>query len=155
MKVLFGVSNENITSLVVNNYQQKFKEIITSRNVYYFNAIIKELQRDKSYDAIVIGEDLEPLSNNNYDAIDKFLFEKLDSISDEASKPTGEDIPIIFICSDRRTKSDGLLVKLFGIGVYDALIGNDRSINMVCSLINKPRYKKEAKKTATYRKSFL
>ena len=146
MKVLFGVSNENITSLVVNNYQQKFKEIITSKNVYYFNAIIKELQRDKSYDAIVIGEDLEPLSNNNYDAIDKFLFEKLDSISDEASKPTGEDIPIIFICSDRRTKSDGLLVKLFGIGVYDALIGNDRSINMVCSLINKPRNKKEAKK---------
>ena len=146
MKVLFGVSNENITSLVVNNYQQKYKEIITSRNVYYFNAIIKELQRDKSYDAIVIGEDLEPLSNNNYDAIDKFLFEKLDSISDEASKPTGEDIPIIFICSDRRTKSDGLLVKLFGIGVYDALIGNDRSINMVCSLINKPRNKKEAKK---------
>lgn len=35
--------------------------------MYYFNAIIKELQRDKSYDRIVISEDLQPFSNNNYD----------------------------------------------------------------------------------------
>ena len=103
MKVLFAVSNDNVTTSVVNKYQQKYKEIITSKNVYYFNAIIKELQKDKSYDAIVIGEDLEPIANNNYDIVDKFLIEKLDSISDESSKPTGEDIPIIFICSDRRT----------------------------------------------------
>ncbi len=145
MKVLFAVSNDNITTSVVNKYQQKYKEIITSKNVYYFNAIIKELQRDKSYDAIVIGEDLEPISNNNYESIDKFLFEKLDGISDEASKPTGEDIPIIFICSDRRTQSDQLLIKLFGIGIYNAIIGNDRSIDTVCNLIYKPRNKKEAK----------
>ena len=146
MKVLFAVSNDNITVSVVNKYQQKYKEIITSKNVYYFNAIIKELQNDKNYDAIVISEDLEPISNNNYEVIDKFLIEKLDSISDEASKPTGEDIPIIFICSDRRTKSDQLLRKLFSMSIYNALIGNDRSVNMVCSLINKPRGKKEAKK---------
>ncbi len=145
MRILFAVSNDNITTSVVNKYQQKFKEIITSKNVYYFNAIIKELQRNKSYDAIVIGEDLEPISNNNYEAVDKFLFEKLDGISDEASKPTGEDIPIILICSDRRTKSDQLLIKLFGIGIYNAIIGNDRSIDTVCNLINKPRNKKEAK----------
>ncbi len=145
MKVLFAVSNDNITTSVVNKYQQKYKEIITSKNVYYFNAIIKELQRDKSYDSIVIGEDLEPISNNNYESIDKFLFEKLDGISDEASKPTGEDIPIIFICSDRRTQSDQLLIKLFGIGIYNAIIGNDRSIDTVCNLIYKPRNKKEAK----------
>src|SRR5574344_445684 len=145
MKVLFAVSNDNITTSVVSKYQQKYKEIITSKNVYYFNAIIKELQRDKTYDAVVIGEDLEPISNNNYDAVDKFIFEKLDNISDEASKPTGEDIPIILICSDRRTKSDQLLIKLFGIGVYNALLGNDRSIDMVCNLIAKPRNKKEAK----------
>lgn len=146
MRVLFAVSNDNITVSVVNKYQQKYKEIITSKNVYYFNAIIKELQNDKNYDAIVISEDLEPISNNNYEVIDKFLIEKLDSISDEASKPTGEDIPIIFICSDRRTKSDQLLRKLFSMSIYNALIGNDRSVNMVCSLINKPRGKKEAKK---------
>ena len=79
MRVLFAVSNDNITTSVVNKYQQKYKEIITSKNVYYFNAIIKELQRNKTYDAVVIGEDLEPISNNNYEAIDKFLFEKLDN----------------------------------------------------------------------------
>ena len=96
MKVLFAVSNENITTSVISKYQQKYKEIVTSKNVYYFNAIIKELQNDRSYDAIVIGEDLEPISNNNYDVIDKFIIEKLDIISDEASKSSGEDIPIIF-----------------------------------------------------------
>ena len=146
MKVLFAVSNDNITTSVVSKYQQKYKEIITSRNVYYFNAIIKELQRDKTYDAIVIGEDLEPISNNNYEAIDKFLLEKLDSISDEASKPTGEDIPIIFICADRRSKNDQILRKMFSMSIYNALVGNDRSLNMVCNLINKPRNKKEAKR---------
>ena len=146
MKVLFAVSNDNITTSIVSKYQQKFKTIITSKNVYYFNAIIKELQNDKNYDAIVISEDLEPMSNNNYEAIDKFLIDKLDSISDEASKPTGEDIPIIFICSDRRTKSDQLLRKLFSMSIYNALVGNDRSVSIVCNLINKPRSKKEAKK---------
>ena len=146
MKVLFAVSNENITTSVISKYQQKYKEIVTSKNVYYFNAIIKELQNDRSYDAIVIGEDLEPISNNNYDVIDKFIIEKLDIISDEASKSSGEDIPIIFICSDRRTKSDQLLRNLFSMGIYNALVGNDRSLDKVCSLINKPRNKKEAKK---------
>ena len=145
MKVLFAVSNDNVSNSIIKKYQQKYKEIITSKNVYYFNAIIKELQKDKSYDAVVIGEDLEPISNNNYDTVDKFIFDKLDSISDEAYKNTGEDIPIILICSDRRTKSDALLVKLFGIGIYNALLGNDRNIETVCNLINKPRSKKEAK----------
>ena len=145
MKVLFAVSNDNVSSSIIKKYQEKYKEIITSKNVYYFNAIIKELQKDKTYDAVVIGEDLEPISNNNYDTIDKFIFDKLDNISDEAYKVSGEDIPIILICSDRRTKSDGLLIKLFGIGIYNALLGNDRNIDMVCNLINKPRSKKEAK----------
>ena len=146
MKVLFAVSNDNITTSVVKKYQQKYKEIVTNKNVYYFNAIVKELQKDKSYDSIVIEEDLEPISNNNYDAIDRFLTEKLDSISDEASKPTGEDIPIIFICADRRTSSDKLLIKLFSMGIYNALIGNDRSLDKLCELIAKPRSKKDAKK---------
>lgn len=146
MKVLFAVSNDNITTSVVNKYQQKYKEIVTVKNVYYFNAIVKELQIDKSYDAIVIEEDLEPISNNNYDAIDKFLFEKLDNISDEASKPTGEDIPIIFLCSDRRTISDQLLRKLFSMSIYNALVGNDRSLDKLCELLNKPRNKKDAKR---------
>ncbi len=52
---------------------------------------------------MVISEDLEAFTNNQYDQIDKFIFEKLDGISDEASNSIGNDIPIILICSDRRS----------------------------------------------------
>ena len=145
MKVLFAVSNEEISESIVKRYQREYKEIISYKNVYYFNAILKELQKDKSYDRIVISEDLEAFTNTQYDQIDKFIFDKLDSISDEASNFNGEDIPIILICSDRREKAEEMLIKLFGIGVYNALIGNDRSADNVCKLLNKPRLKKEAK----------
>ena len=145
MKVLFAVSTENIAERIIKTYQKEYKEIISSKNVYYFNAIIKELQRNQTYDRIVISEDLEPFTNNNYEAIDKFIFEKLDRISDEAISVEGKDIPIVVICSERREKADNLLVKLFSIGVYDALVGNDRSIEKVCNLLKKPRTKKEAK----------
>ncbi len=145
MKVLFAVNNESISESIIKKYQQEYKEIISAKNVYYFNAIIKELQRDKTYERIIISEDLQPFSNNNYDAIDKFIFEKMDNISDEATNESGNDIPIILICTDRREKSDPLLVKLFGIGVYNALLGKDRSITQVCELLERPRTKKEAK----------
>ena len=145
MKVLFAVSNESISESIIKKYQQEYKEIISSKNVYYFNAIAKELQKDKTYDRIVISEDLEPFANNNYEVIDKFIFEKLDNISDEATSNNGQDIPIILICADRRVKSESLLVKIFGIGIYSALLGQDRSITKVCELINKPRSKKDAK----------
>lgn len=145
MKVLFAVSNEEISESIVKRYQKEYKEIISYKNVYYFNAILKELQKDKNYDRIVIGEELEAFTNTQYSQIDKFIFDKLDSISDEASNSKGDDIPIILICSDRREKSEEMLVKLFGIGIYNALLGNDRSVNNVCSLLNKPRVKKEAK----------
>jgi len=145
MKVLFAVNNENISNLIVKKYQQEYKEIISFKNVYYFNAILKEIQKDKSYDRIVISEDLEQFTNSNYQQMDKFIFDRLDSISDEASNMHGEDIPIILICSERRTKGEETLVKLFGIGIYNAVIGKDRDINEVCNLINKPRSKKEAK----------
>ena len=60
-------------------------------------------------------------------------------------KHDGEDIPIILLSTDRRTKSEPILVKLFGIGIYNALLGQDRSTTNVCNLLNKPRGKKEAK----------
>ena len=145
MKVLFAVSNEEISESIVKKYQREYKEIISYKNVYYFNAILKELQKDKNYDRIVISEDLEAFTQTQYDQIDKFIFDKLDGISDEASNLKGEDIPIILICSDRREKSEQMLVKLFGIGIYNALLGNDRSVDNVCNLLNKPRLKKDAK----------
>ena len=145
MKVLFAVSNEEISESIVKRYQREYKEIISYKNVYYFNAILKELQKDKNYDRIVISEEIEAFTHTQYDQIDKFIFDKLDGISDEASNLKGEDIPIILICSDRREKSESMLVKLFGIGIYNALLGNDRSVDNVCKLLNKPRSKKEAK----------
>jgi len=145
MKVLFAVSNENTSQAIIKKYQSEYKQIISYKNVYYFNAILKELQRDKTYDRVVISEDLEQYVNTDYEQMDKFLFDRLDSISDEASNINGEDIPIILICTERRNKSEQILVKLFGIGIYNAIIGNDRSAAEVCRLINRPRSKKEAK----------
>ncbi len=145
MKVLFAVSSESISDAIIKKYQREYKEILSYKNVYYFNAILKEIQKDKTYDRIVISEDLEPFSNNNYEAIDKFIFEKLDNISDEAQDIDGNETSIILICTDRHTKGSSFLVKLFGIGIYNALLGNDRSMEQVCRLINKPRVKKEAK----------
>ena len=145
MKILFAVNNEEVSESIVKKYQREYKEIISYKNVYYFNAILKEIQKDKSYDVIIISEELESFTHTQYDQIDKFIFEKLDNISDEASKFNGEDIPIIVICADRRTKSDSMLAKLFGIGIYSALIGQDRNVTKLCELIHKPRNKKEAK----------
>lgn len=145
MKVLFAVNDENISTSIVKKYQKNYKEIISYKNVYYFNAILKELQRNKSYDRIVISEDLEEFTSSSYAQKDKFIFDRLDSISDEAVTTTGGDIPIILICSERRKKSQEILVKLFGIGIYNAIIGDDRSTDEVCRLINKPRAKKDAK----------
>ena len=121
MKVLFAVNNEKISSAIIKKYQTMYKEIISYKNVYFFNAIIKELQKDKSYD------------------------DKLDSISDEASNSREGDIPIILIGADRREKGSSILIKLFGIGIYNVLMGQDRSIENVCRLISQPRTKKEAK----------
>ena len=145
MKVLFAVNNDNISDAIIKKYQKQYREIITHKNVYYFNAILKELQNDKTYDRVVISEDLEPFANNNYDTIDKFLFEKLDRISDEATKVNGDNIDIILVCSDRRNQSDDMLTRIFGIGIYNALIGEERNIDKLCELLNHPRTKKEAK----------
>ena len=145
MKVLFAVNDENISTSIVKKYQKQYKEIISYKNVYYFNAILKELQKNKSYDRIVISEELEEFTSSSYEQKDKFIFDRLDNISDEAISLNGVDIPIILICSERRTKGEPILVKLFSISIYNAIIGPDRTTEEVCNLINKPRSKKEAK----------
>lgn len=145
MKVLFAVHDEKVSLSIVKKYQKEYKEIISYKNVYYFNAILKELQRDKTYDRVVIDEELEEFTSTSFEEKDKFIFNKLDNITDEASNAKGKEIPIILICSERRAKSEEILVKMFGIGIYNAIIGNDRSTDEVCRLINSPRTKKEAK----------
>ena len=145
MKVLFAVSNENISEAIIKRYPKEYREILSYKNVYYFNAILKEIQKDKSYDRIVISEDLEPFVNTNHDSIDNFIFEHLDKISDEAHDNEGKETSIILICSERRSPGAPILSKLFSIGVYNAVMGKDRNLTELCRLINRPRTKKEAK----------
>ncbi len=145
MKILFAVSNENIAEAIKREYQNNYKAQLLSKNVYYFNAIIKELQLNKTYDVAIISEDLEPFANNNYDTIDKFLSDKLATIREYAVNQEGNPIPIIFIATDRHMNGDFLTTNLYKIGIYNALIGTDRSIENVCTLMFHPRNKQEAK----------
>ena len=73
MKVLFAVNNDKISSAIVKRYKEEYNEEIEFKNVYYFNGLISEIKKDKSYDRIVISEELEPFSTNNYDEIDNFI----------------------------------------------------------------------------------
>ena len=38
-----------------------------------------------------------------------------------------------------------MLVKLFGIGIYNAIIGKDRNVDEICKLLNIYRTNKKAK----------
>ena len=122
MKILFAVNNDNVSEAIVKKYQKDYKEILSYKNVYYFNAIYRELQKDKSYSRIVISEDLEAFANNNYNSIDNFLLEKYNNISDEAKTPNNEPIDIILVCGDRRKKTDDLLAKIYKKGIYHGWI---------------------------------
>ena len=145
MKILFAVSNENVSNKIVDSYTKKYGEAVSFKNVFYFNAIIRELQKDKTYDRIVISEDLEPFSNNNYDIIDKFIVERLREISYVITRQDGRNIDIVVICTDRRTKSSYVLSKMYEYGIYNALVGTDRRIDNVCSLLQEPRTSADAK----------
>ena len=144
MKILFAVSNENVSNKIVDSYQKKYGEAVSFKSVYYFNAILKELQKDKNYDRIVISEDLEPFSNSNYDVIDKFILERFKEISNEINSQE-KFIDVVVICTDRRTKSGYVLSKMYEYGIYNALVGSDRRIDNVCNLLNTPRTAQEAK----------
>lgn len=141
MKILFAVNNDNVSEAIAKKYEKQYKDIISYKNVYYFNAIIRELQKDKTYNRIVISEDLEPFANNNYGMIDKFLLDKYTDISKEAKTLNEERIEVILLCADRRKKSEEMLIKIYNLEIYNAIIGQDRSIDEVCKLIYNPRDK--------------
>ena len=144
MKILFAVSNENVSNKIVDSYQKRYGEAVSFKSVFYFNAIIREIHKDKTYDRIVISEDLEPFSNSNYDVIDKFILERFKEITNEINAQE-KFIDIVVICTDRRTKSGYVLSKMYEYGVYNALVGADRRIDNVCRLLNSPRTAQEAK----------
>lgn len=152
MRILFAVSNSDngkndIVDVILDEYQRVYKKIISYKRAFYFDAIIDEVQqtRDNRYDLIVISEDLETGINESYDSEDENLYRHIDEITDEAYKEDGTGIPIILICRDRRSEQDPIISQLFTLGVYNVLVGKDRTIQNVCALIDEPRNKKRAK----------
>jgi len=140
MKVLFAIGDAVWSEKVVKEYYSLYNETLEYKNVFYFKAILDEVKKDKSYDRIVIAERLEPKQNNVVDVVDQILFNNIDSITDEV-----EDSTIILICDDDRNKNDTLIGRLFNIGIYNLLMGDEREISNLCKLIRNPRNKKDAK----------
>ena len=143
MKVLFAVSNEKITEQVVAKYQVMYNKLLSYKEVYYYNAVVKELEKIKDYNAIVIDESLESVSN---DKGDQYLLNNLDAITDVAVNNENTQIPIILICKADRQPAEEFLEKIYKIGIFNALILKDRKISKICEYINNPRNKQDAKK---------
>ena len=140
MKVLFAMGNDLRSKNVVDRYYERYGEILEYKNIFYFKSLLEEVKNNKTYDRIVINEELEEISTNDIQQIDNYIFNNIDKITDEI-----QDADIILVCSDRRTKGDAFVNRLFSIGIYNLLIGNDRNINPLCDIIKKPKTKREAK----------
>ncbi len=140
MKVLFGINNDDTVKGIASFYEERFKEKIEYKNVYYYKQFIQELQTGE-YEKAVILEELEKFPTNNYAQIDDYLFSNIDSITD-----TYDAKRLIYIASDRRKLGDEFLSKLFNLGVYTVLTGQDRTKGKVCDSINKTYSKKDVKK---------
>ncbi len=140
MKVLFAIGSTSSSEEVKRQYSELYDEKLEGKDVFYFKAILEEVKRDKSYDRIVIAEQLEPMPSNIVASNDQIIFNNIDSITDEIPNAV-----IIFICSDNRTKGDALMSRLFNIGIYNILMGDERQPRQLCNLIREPRTKREAK----------
>ena len=141
MRVLFAVVDEKISNAVIDRYQKEYNSDITYKNVYFFNAVVKELERDQNYDAIVIDELLETVATDDSDVR---LLGSLQTISEVAINANNTRIPIILILKAKRQYGEGFLTKIYSFGILNALIGKDRKISKICELLAKPRTKSEA-----------
>ena len=139
MKILFGLNNDDMVRSIVKYYEENYNEKVEYKNVYYFKQAIAELAGD-DYDRLVILEELEKFPTNNYAQIDDFLFSNIDSITDEMDANN-----IIYVASDRRKLGDPFLTKLFNLGVYSVLTGQNRTKSKVSEAINSPKKKKDVK----------
>lgn len=139
MKVLFGLSNDDTVKAIVSFYEEKYKEKIEYKNVYYFKQAIIELHTG-DYDRAVILEDLEKYPTTNYAQIDDYIFKNIDAMTDEFDSKD-----IIFIASDRRKQGDNFLTRLFNLGIYSVLIAENRTKSKVSECINTPKKKKDVK----------
>lgn len=140
MKILFGINNDDTVKGVVELYEKKYNEKVEYKNVYYFKQFLHELANG-DYDIAVVLEDLEKFPTNNYAQIDDYLFKNIDSMTDSFDAKN-----IIYIASDRRKLGDEFLSKLFNLGIYSALTGQDRTKGKVCDAIRNPYQKRDVKK---------
>lgn len=140
MKVLFGINNDDTVKGIVEFYESKYKEKLEYKNVYYFKQFIQELSTGE-YDRAVVLEDLESYPTNNYAKIDSYLFKNIDSMTDVYDAKS-----IIYVASDRRRLGDEFLTKLFNLGMYTVLTGQDRTKGKVSEAIYRPYFKKDVKK---------
>lgn len=140
MKVLFGINNDDTVKGMVDFYEEKYKEKIEYKNVYYFKQFIQELSTG-DYDRAVVLEELEKFPTSNYAQIDDYLFKSIDAMTDVYDAKS-----IVYVASDRRKLGDEFLSKLFNLGMYTVLTGQDRTKGKVCAAIKSPYYKKDVKK---------
>lgn len=140
MKVLFGINNDDTVKGIASFYEERFKEKIEYKNVYYFKQFVQELQSGQ-YERAVVLEELEKFPTDNYAQIDDYLFSNIDNITDVFDAKN-----LVYIASDRRRLGDEFLSKLFNLGVYTVLTGQDRTKGRVCDRINMPYTKKDVKK---------
>ena len=140
MKILFGINNDDTVKGIASFYEQKYQENIEYKNVYYFKQFIQELSTGE-YDRAVVLEELEKFPTNNYAQIDEYLFKNIDAMTDVYDSKN-----IIYVASDRRKLGDEFLAKLFNLGIYTVLTGQDRTKGKVAAGINKPFQKIDVKK---------
>lgn len=140
MKILFGINNDDTAKGIAEFYQQKYQEKIEYKNVYYFKQFIQELSTGE-YDRAVVLEELEKFPTNNYAQIDDYLFKNIDAMTDVYDAKN-----IVYVASDRRKLGDDFLAKLFNLGIYTVLTGQDRTKGKVAAGINRPFQKKDVKK---------
>ena len=140
MKVLFAIGSDQRSKNIADRYYDKFGETLEYKNVYYFKALLEEVRNNKTYNVIVIHEELEQYAAKDIEQFDRKLYAYVDSITDEI-----QNTDIVYICSDRRTKEDKFVVNLYRTGIYNILLGDDRNINPLCEIIKKPKTKREAK----------
>lgn len=140
MKVLFAVGTDQLSKNIADKYYEKFGEVLEYKNVFFYKALLEEVKKNKTYDRIIINEMFEEIRATDLEQIDRFVFNNIDKITDEI-----QDTEIILICADWRKSGDSFINKLFSIGIYNMLIGDDRSMNPLCEIIKRPRTKREAK----------
>ena len=140
MKVLFAVGSDQLSKNIADKYYEKYGEVLEYKNVFFFKALIEEVKKNKSYDRVIINEEFEEFKATDLEQIDRAVFNYIDKVTDEI-----QDAEIILICANRRNPGDSFVNKLFSIGIYNMLIGNDRNMNPLCEIIKRPRTKREAK----------